>query len=229
MINIYKTKKILFFILFYFNLKVELKDLNKASKSSTMSKRMSLKKPELKWQKKVFKKMDSAQMQLFLAACLMLSLFMADAWVLGNEPDSHDDILYSILMLIFVIFSFESIILSVVQEGYFLGFFFWMDVLGTFSILLDIGWISDSIVGGGQTAANGSILRATRAAKLGARYGRLMRILKLMKFFQYIPCLNKDGAVQEAEPTMTAVRKVSNALSTGKLYIYNFFSIFFFY
>jgi hypothetical protein len=163
--------------------------------------------------------MDSAQMQLFLAACLMLSLFMADAWVLGNEPDENDDILYSILMIIFVIFSFESIILSIVQEGYFLGFFFWMDVLGTFSILLDIGWIADSIVGGGQTAANGSILRATRAAKLGARYGRLMRILKLIKFFQYIPCLNKQGE-QEAEPTMTAVRKVSNALSTGKINLF---------
>ena len=64
-----------------------------------------------------------------------------------------------------------------------------------------------------NSGASLSVLRATRAAKLGARYGRLMRILKLMKFMDYLPCFKrKDANVKE--PTMSAVRRVSNEMSS---------------
>ena len=160
-----------------------------------------------------YKFMDSGEVQLFLGVLLMISLFLADSWAVGDAPDSQNEVMYVILMFVVVVFTFEVVILSIVAEGYFNGFFFWMDFLGTLSILLDIGWISDSF-SSGQSVRRGSVLRATRAAKLGARYGRILRLMKLMKLAKMCPCLksNIDDAVQ-AEPTLSAVVKISTELT----------------
>ena len=164
--------------------------------------------------KQIFTVMDSVPMQLFLAILLLMSLFLPDIWTLSNAPTNSDDALFSILLAVFILFVFETVILSFVQDDYFLGFFFWMDTLGTLSIILDIGWIADEFMPDDSTAAQkGSLLRAARAAKLGARYGRLMRLMKVMRFFKFLPCFSGDEEEQEPEPTMSAVRKVSNELS----------------
>jgi len=167
-----------------------------------------------KWRRRMFDFMDSSQMQAFLGVLLMISLFISDSWVLGDASNSADDGLYGILTFVFIIFVFEVVTLSIVQDGYldYRNFFFWMDILGTASIILDIGWISSLFMPSG-TSTNGSLLRAARAAKLGARYGRIMRLLKLMKFFHFLPCWKNDDE-DEKEPTMTAVRQVSNQLSS---------------
>jgi hypothetical protein len=163
--------------------------------------------------KRVFDVMDSVPMQLFLAVLLILSLFLPDSWVLSNASSEDDVVLYSILIVVFVLFIFETVILSLVQDDYFLGFFFWMDTLGTISIILDIGWIANEFMPADSNATQkGSLLRAARAAKLGARYGRLMRLMKLMRFFKFLPCFSQDED-EEPEPTMSAVRKVSSELS----------------
>ena len=52
-----------------------------------------------------------------------------------------------------------------------------------------------------------SVLRATKAAKLGARYGRLMRLLKLLRFLKDIPCLQFLNNDDDYEPTMNAIKK----------------------
>lgn len=164
------------------------------------------------WQKRIFKIADSGSVQLFLGVLLMLSLFINESWVLGNAPDSSNGVLYGLLTFVFVCFCIETVVLSFVQPHYFLGFFFWMDFVGTLSIILDIGWIADSFLKGDGGSNSASILRATRAAKLGARYGRLMRILKLIKFMKFLPCLPKQDE-DAPEPTLNAVRKVSNQLT----------------
>lgn len=167
--------------------------------------------------KAVFNLIESPQAQFMLISCLMLSLFMSDSWTLGNAPDSENPALYSILCSIIIVFAFEIAVLSFVQKKYFLSFFFWMDIVGTLSIFLDVGWVADLFL---PNSANqtGSILRATRAAKLGARYGRFIRLFRLLRFFKYLPCFSKMASAEnegEKEPTMSAIRKVSNELSTG--------------
>jgi len=143
---------------------------------------------------------------------LLLTLFMADSWILGNAPDSSNDSLYGVLLAIFIVFSLECITLCIVQEGYFPNFFFWMDFIGTVSIILDIGWIANLFIPSGTMKASGSVLRATRAAKLGARYGRLLRLLRMLKFVRFLPCF-KTGLSDEFEPTMFAIKRVSEQLS----------------
>lgn len=142
----------------------------------------------------------------------MLSLFMAESWTLGNAPDSTNQGLYAVLLAIFVLFSLETIALSVLQEGYWLSFFFWMDIIGTLSLILDIGWISELFLPQGALSGQGSVIRATRAAKLGARYGRLLRLMRLMKLTRFLPCF-ASSEEDTYEPTMSAIKKVSEELS----------------
>lgn len=151
--------------------------------------------------------------QVFLGALLMLSLFMAESWTLGNAPDSTNTGMDATLLAVFIIFVIESVILSVVQDGYLWGFFFWMDVIGTLSIILDIGFIADEFIPSGAVSGQGSVIRATRAAKLGARYGRLLRLMRLMKLTRFLPCFGFSDE-EEFEPTMSAIKKVSEELSS---------------
>ena len=99
------------------------------------------------------------------------------------------------------------------MPDYFNSFFVWVDVIGTLSIILDIGWISNSFMPSNSNVhQKGSILRAARAAKLGARYGRIMRLLKFVKVFNNMPCYKKTEE-EQPEPTLSAVRKTSARLS----------------
>ena len=163
--------------------------------------------------KKVAKFMDSGEVQVFLGVLLMLSLFLSDSWIVGNAPDSQNEGLYAVLTVVVFFFTAEVCILSYVTDGYFNSFFFWMDFLGTVSILLDIGWVSDTFLGG-QSVKSGSVLRATRAAKLGARYGRILRLMKLIKFTKWCPCLQTNVTEDvKTEPTLSAVVKISSELT----------------
>lgn len=95
---------------------------NAAAKSGTRAWR--------RWKKKTNNWINGTYPQLVLSLLLLLSLFLAESWVLGNAPDSSNDALYAILLAIFVIFCVEISILSLVQDGYRWSFFFWMDVVG---------------------------------------------------------------------------------------------------
>lgn len=179
---------------------------------SPESKRQSIKESdshELK--KKIFNVMNSPPMQIFSALLLLLSLFMSDAFILGNAPDSMNNALWGTMSVILGIFLVEMTIMSFVEDGYFLSFFFWLDLIGTLSLILDIGWITDAFIPSGAINAQGSVLRAVRAARLAARYGRLMRLLKLLRLMYYIPCFNNNK--DAGEPTMNAVKKISTNLS----------------
>jgi len=82
---------------------------------------------------------------------------------LGNAPDSENDVLNGFLIAIFVIFVVELGLLSWAKKDYLLSFFFWMDLLGTISILFDISWILHVGVQSGKI----SVLRTTRIARIG--------------------------------------------------------------
>jgi hypothetical protein len=129
--------------------------------------------------------------------------------ITGNAPDSENDALFSILVVIFAIFLCELAILSWTQRGYRFSFFFWMDFIGTISILFDVEWIF------GQTLArsNVSVLRTTRIARIGARYQRLIRLLKLFRDSTFWPW-NQDNDEKVVEPSLSSVRRVSRELSS---------------
>ncbi len=59
------------------------------------------------------------------------------------ESDYIFYILSSISLVSFVI---EIILQSLLREDYYLGFYFWLDVISTISLIADIGWIMNAII-----------------------------------------------------------------------------------
>ena len=113
----------------------------------------------------------------------LYALFGDDIRVLATDKDG--DVYFWILNCIAMgMFVLELLIASFVKKGYFWGFFFFLDVLSTLSLLLDIGWISEAMFGSGGVSNAKSALalaRAGRASRVGTRAGRIVRIVRLIR------------------------------------------------
>jgi len=129
---------------------------------------------------------------------------------MGNPDNSSDIIKDVILIFVMTIFTLEMIVYSYCQDTYPFSFYFFLDFIGTFSMILDITLISENFGSSSSDSRNASYLRAVRAAKLGARYARLMRFMKLFKYIRYLPCFKQKT---DDEPTINSVKKVISNLT----------------
>jgi len=68
-------------------------------------------------------------------------LFGDDVRILAVDKNK-DDIFYYLHSFCLGIFTLEILMSSALKREYFNGFFFWLDILSTGSIIFDIGWIS---------------------------------------------------------------------------------------
>lgn len=104
-------------------------------------------------------------------------------------PIDADPYFYGLSSASLGLFLLEIILSSIVIEGYWLSFFFWLDVIATVSLIFDIGWIMDALLGEGQSGgSNGSNVqqasktaRAGRGARIGARAARIARVVRLIR------------------------------------------------
>jgi hypothetical protein len=74
--------------------------------------------------------LDSFNIQALLGFALIISLFLTDICILVNLDADFTPIVDGVMIVIFVAFVIECVALVIAKEKYFLGFFFWMDVLG---------------------------------------------------------------------------------------------------
>lgn len=106
---------------------------------------------------------------------MLASLFFGDAWDYGNLPENQDIIRNVILLVMMAIFFYEVRMLSVGEPGYYMGVFFWIDLVGTFSIIFELTWVIEAI----SRAAQGiSVLRAARVVKLCLKSKEVTKILR---------------------------------------------------
>jgi hypothetical protein len=86
-----------------------------------------------------------------------------------------------------LVFSLFKVIFLLFQEGYFLSYYFWLDIVSTLTMVLDLTWVDALLNGGGgiQTAASvAKVARASRASKIGAKATKLIRIIRLIRFLK---------------------------------------------
>ena len=80
------------------------------------------------------------------------SLFGDDVRTLAF--DARADNTFNILTIIsFVMFLIEILLQCIAKEEYWLGFYFWLDLVSTLSLITDIGWIMDALLGINGTSA----------------------------------------------------------------------------
>jgi hypothetical protein len=158
---------------------------------------------------------DKPSTQGFLFALLFLALFMLDIFKAALAADTHNDGLYGTLCAILVIFFLEILVCSAAKPAYVGGFFFWCDVVGTVSLIFDIPWLVPGV------DSEGSMLRASRTTRVGARAARVtkmirvlrvvrvVRVVKLLKYFNAFGAKNNKDDEEKLPPAT----RVSNALS----------------
>merc|ERR1719491_921139 len=122
--------------------------------------------------------------------CLMLALFLSDLFVLVQVTSNVEQDV--ILTIVFAVFALEFFGLLMTDASYIFGFFFWMDLVGTISMIFDISYLlgidaeKPEISNTDNNRDNLIVVRLARAAKLGARAGRLSRVLKLLRFMPFL-------------------------------------------
>lgn len=133
-------------------------------------------------------------------ASLLVALFCSDIYAfLGAVDSTQSDILLSAA---FVFFLLEFLGNALSDKTYLLSFFFFMDFLGTFSMIFDISYICGADVTAfdrldleENKGGNGvMIVRAARAARVGTRAGRLSRVAKIVRFLSGGEDMSQDNA-----------------------------------
>lgn len=74
------------------------------------------------------------------------ALFGDDIRLLAASK-THDDGFYAMACVCFILFTLEILLASLAKKDYFFGFYFWLDIISTLSLIPDIGWIWDPIIG----------------------------------------------------------------------------------
>ena len=117
----------------------------------------------------------------------LYALFGDDIRSLAFTLDA-DDTFYTITSVVMALFGIEIILASVAKDDYFLGFYFWLDLISTVTLVFDIGWFWNLILGGTTNITNA--LQASNVAKKGkgasigtkaSRIGRIVRLIRLIR------------------------------------------------
>jgi class 3 adenylate cyclase len=117
----------------------------------------------------------------------MLALFLdpiRDAWM----DKGHDEWVNAVLFVCFMFFCVEMTLLSIAEKGYFNSFFFWLDFLGSVSLIFDIPWLVKVVVP--EELGILPLLRGAKAARAGARATRLVRLVRLIRLVRFIKVLS---------------------------------------
>jgi hypothetical protein len=74
----------------------------------------------------------------------LFALFGDDfrVWFIGSFIDPY---FYAILIVCFVLYAAEILVNSCVVDDFKYSFFFWLDIVATLSLIVDIAWIVDYI------------------------------------------------------------------------------------
>lgn len=170
---------------------------------------------------------DSTATSLAMGALTIYSLIGDDLLHLGyNDSYGWNADYYHMWFCVFMFLAFISEwIAFIFCKPKFLGsFFFYLDGVATFSLILDILPLL-SPAGKPETGNMGSMARAGRAARIGTRTGRLVRLFRLFRLFKLFKLAKKASGEEEVDlsaeateaPEPSAVGTKLGELTTNKV------------
>ncbi len=198
-----------------------------------------------KWRQRVQDFCEGSFWMAFMGLLTIWTLYQGDIRDAATDKDA--DLAFEVIISIcFFLFSIEIFLQCFYKDGYcflpewqpadgesfrelwekrlrFGSFYFWMDVVATFTLIFDMDWMLDSATqealnGGGSQAATGG-----NAVRVGSRVGRIIRLVrmvrlirigKLYKYATRVMC-SPDGAnlkPEEEEERELEASKVGTAM-----------------
>jgi class 3 adenylate cyclase len=138
---------------------------------------------------------------------LTVYALFGDDMRLAMAKPSADDVFYGVSALALLCFFLELTFNTYSKADYVWGFYFWLDVIATLSLIPDVGWIWDAIMGTGGGSGSGaqdSALKAGRASRAGTRAGRVVRIVRLVRLVRIVKLYKHVQDTEEVEEPQPA-------------------------
>lgn len=127
---------------------------------------------------------------IFMTVITVYSLFGDDVRM-ALFTKSFDTMFDVMTIACLTLFVFEITIFSIVNEGYFMSFYFWLDLIASGSLVTDIALIMDTITDSQDYSASNAeqatnLARAGRGARLGTKAGRLTRVIRMVRLIRIV-------------------------------------------
>ena len=143
-----------------------------------------------------------------------------DDFRLAVLPKSLDDMIYILIFICLLLFTWEFITYCICKKIC-MVFFFWLDLIAMLSLLLDIPWIID-IDNDNNSENDLSVARASKASRAGGRAGRVVRIIRIVrlfrvvKFYKYFGNNSKDNPDDHLNTSQQQQQQIVNKDDEGK-------------
>ncbi|GMH49042.1 hypothetical protein TrRE_jg13570 [Triparma retinervis] len=132
------------------------------------------------------------------------ALFGDDVRLAFYDVDD-DQVFYNLSTFAMAMFLIEMGLQYYFREEYRWGFYFWLDVLSTASMIPDTNLLTavlysdgDSSAAGGETA---STMKAGKTSRAGAKAGRVVKIVRLIRFVRIFKILKMRKQAEDDEAT----------------------------
>ena len=76
---------------------------------------------------------------------LTIFALFAEDFRIATSKKGADDAFTSIICIVFVVYTIEIILNTLSEDRYLFSFYFWLDIISTLSLMLDMRFIMDEI------------------------------------------------------------------------------------
>jgi len=104
-------------------------------------------------------------------------------------------------MVFFGVFMIE-ILMNIKTEGYFCSFYFYLDLISTITLLLDVDLITDALFNSGSSGSSfqvNAIIAQSKASRAAARAVRVVKIFRLARVAKLYKSTQKARELNELQ------------------------------
>lgn len=149
---------------------------------------------------KVLRQLFSIYFQIFITLLTLVSLVLYDVKTifLTKEQDFSIGIVNMVFFGVFMI----EILMNIKTEGYFCSFYFYLDLISTITLLLDVDLITDALFNSGSSGSSfqvNAIIAQSKASRAAARAVRVVKIFRLARVAKLYKSTQKARELNELQ------------------------------
>ena len=141
------------------------------------------KRPE--WKNKIERLLENWWTVGLMMVVTIYALFFDDLRILFLPPEA--DLTCDWITLICIgLYTIELMLGCIAIEGYFLSFFFWLDLVAAVSMIPDVGFLVSAYEGSNRTDNASDLAKTSRASRVTRiiRIIRLIRLIRIVKIYK---------------------------------------------
>ena len=166
--------------------------------------------------------MDSNYFSAFMTVLTIYALFGDDMKLTLTDVTADGGFVVAAWICVFF-FSFEIQCNIFANPFYLWGFYFWIDLVSTLSILMEIPMVMDPLTGemGGASGSSAEMAKAGKAGRVGTKASKVIRIVRLVRMVRVVKLYKMhngaDDAMQDTSLEPSSVGKKLTEITTQRL------------